>query len=125
MQCGTTSFLFKSNTMQSCLSNSTIPRAVQLKTIVLYCRRNSRFLVHTSPPRKFSECAARFLIRPARTHARARAHTHKHTHTHIHTHTHTHPHTLSLFDHFLTSLISSSLARRNSLYPYAQLTRWA
>ena len=50
--------------MQPCLSNSTIPRAVQLKTIVLYCRRNARFLVHTSPPRKFSECAARFLIRP-------------------------------------------------------------
>ena len=54
---------FKSNTMQPCLSNSTVPRVVQLKTIVLYCRRNARFLVHTSPPRKFSECAARFLIR--------------------------------------------------------------
>ena len=50
--------------MQPCLSNYTIPRTVQLKTIVLYCRRNARFLVHTSPPRKFSECAARFLIRP-------------------------------------------------------------
>ena len=57
-------FLFKSNTMQPCLSNYTIPRVVQLETIVLYCRRNSRFPVHTSPPRKFSECAARFLIRP-------------------------------------------------------------
>ena len=51
--------------MQPCLSNSTIPKVVQLKTIVLYCRRNARFLVHTSPPRKFSERAARFLIRPA------------------------------------------------------------
>ena len=50
--------------MQACLSNSTVPRAVQLQTIVLYCRRNARFLMHTSPPRKFSECAARFLIRP-------------------------------------------------------------
>ena len=50
--------------MQPCLSNSTIPRAVQRKTIVLYCRRNTRFLMHTGPPRKFSECAACFLIRP-------------------------------------------------------------
>ena len=50
--------------MQPCLSNYTIPRAVQLKTVVLHCRGNVRFLVHTSPPRKFSECAARFLIRP-------------------------------------------------------------
>ena len=57
-------FLFKSNTMQPCLFNYTIPRAVQLDTIVPYCRRNARFPVHTSPPRKFSECAARFLIRP-------------------------------------------------------------
>ena len=55
-------FLFKSNTMQLCLSNYTIPRVVQLQTIVLYCRRNARFPVHTSPPRKFSECAVRFLI---------------------------------------------------------------
>ena len=38
--------------MQPCLSNYTIPRAVQLKIIVLYCRRNAMFLVHTSPPRK-------------------------------------------------------------------------
>ena len=51
--------------MQPCLSDSTIPGTVQLQTIVLYCRRNARFLVHTSPPRKFSECAARFLIHPA------------------------------------------------------------
>ena len=50
--------------MQPCLSNYTIPRVVQLKTIVLYCRRNARFPVHTIPPRKFSECAARFFIRP-------------------------------------------------------------
>ena len=57
-------FLYKSHTMQPCLSNYTIARAVQLETIVLYCRRNAKFLVHTSPPRKFSECAARFLIRP-------------------------------------------------------------
>ena len=57
-------FLFKSNTMQRCLSNYTILRVVQLQTIVLYCRRNARFPVHTSPPRKFSECAARFLVRP-------------------------------------------------------------
>ena len=33
-----------------------------------------------------------------------------------------HTHTLPLFDHFLTNLISNSLARRNSSYPYAQLT---
>ena len=59
-------FLFKSNTMQLCLPNYTIPRVVQLKTIVLYCRRNARFPVHTSPPRKFSECAARCLIRPGK-----------------------------------------------------------
>ena len=45
-------FLFKLNTMQPCLSNYTIHRAVQLKTIVLYCRRNARFPVHTSPPKK-------------------------------------------------------------------------
>ena len=50
--------------MQPCLSNYTIPGVVQLKTIVLYCRRNARFPVHTIPPRKFSECAARFLTRP-------------------------------------------------------------
>ena len=50
--------------MQPCLSNYTIPRVVQLKTIVLYCRRNARFSVHTIPPKKFSECAARFLIHP-------------------------------------------------------------
>ena len=30
---------------------------------------------------------------------------------------------LPLFDHLLTNLISSSLARRNSHYPYSQLTR--
>ena len=68
VQCGMTSFnlSFFSNhiQLQPCLSNYTIPRVVQLKTIVLYCRRNARFLVHTSPPRKFSECAGRFLIRP-------------------------------------------------------------
>ena len=57
-------FLFKSNTKQPCLSNYTIPKVVQLKIIVVYCRRNARFLVHTSPLRKFLECAARFLIRP-------------------------------------------------------------
>ena len=50
--------------MQPCLSNYTIHRVVQLKPIVLYCIRNARFPVHTSRPRKFSECAARFLIRP-------------------------------------------------------------
>ena len=50
--------------MQPCLSDYTISRVVQLKAIVLYCRRNARFPVHTCPPRKFSECAARFLIRP-------------------------------------------------------------
>ena len=61
-------FLFKSNAlMQPYLSNYTIARVVQLKTIVLYCRRNARFPVHTSPPRKFSACAARFLIRPGPT----------------------------------------------------------
>ena len=49
--------------MQPCLSNYTIPRAVELKTIVLYCRRNARFPVHSSPPRKLQKCAARFLIR--------------------------------------------------------------
>ena len=49
--------------MQPCLSNYTIPRVVGLKTIVLYCRQNARFPVHTNPPRKFSECA-RFLFRP-------------------------------------------------------------
>ena len=58
-------FLFKSNTMQPCLSNYTIPRVVELKTIVPYCRRKARFPVHGSPPRKFQECAARFLICPA------------------------------------------------------------
>ena len=52
--------------MQPCLSDSTIPRAVQLKTIILYCRRHARFFLHSSPPRKFSECAARFLIHPGR-----------------------------------------------------------
>ena len=57
-------FLFKSNTMQPYLSNYTIPRAVQLKTVVLHCRRNARFLVHTRPPRKFSEFVACFLILP-------------------------------------------------------------
>ena len=51
--------------MQLCLSNYTIPRAVQLETIVLYCRQNARFPVHSSPPKKFQKCAARFLIRPA------------------------------------------------------------
>ena len=57
-------FLFKSNTMQPCLANYTIPRVFELKTIVLCCRRNARFPVHSSPPRKFQKCAARFLIRP-------------------------------------------------------------
>ena len=56
-------FLFKSNTMQPCLSNYKIPRVVQLQTIVLCCRLNARFPVHTSSPRKFSVPAARFLIR--------------------------------------------------------------
>ena len=32
-------------------------------------------------------------------------------------------HTLPLLDHFLTNLISSSFARRNSSYSYAKLTR--
>ena len=50
--------------MTAAIKYSTIPRAVQLKTIVLYCRQYARFLVHTSPSRKFSECASRFLIRP-------------------------------------------------------------
>ena len=50
--------------MQPCLSNYRIPRVVQFKTIVLYCRQNERFPLHTSPGRKFSECAARFLIHP-------------------------------------------------------------
>ena len=50
--------------MQPCLSNYTIPRAIQLKTIVLYCRRNAKILVHGSPHRKFQKCAARVLIRP-------------------------------------------------------------
>ena len=53
-------FLFKSNSTQPRLSNYTIPRVVQLETIVLYCRRNARYSVHTSPLRKFSECTARF-----------------------------------------------------------------
>ena len=47
--------------MQPCLSNYTIPRVVKLKTIVLYCRRNARFPLHTSPSRKSSECAAHIL----------------------------------------------------------------
>ena len=54
--------------MQPCRSNYTIPRVVQLKTIVLYCRRNVRVPMHSSPPRKFSECASRFLIHPDNTH---------------------------------------------------------
>ena len=57
-------FLFKSNTMQPCLSNYTTPRVVQLQTNILHCRRNARCAVHTSPPRNFLECAARFFIRP-------------------------------------------------------------
>ena len=61
-------FFFKSNTMQPCLSYYTIPRVVELETIVLYCRQNARFPVHTSPPRKFQKCAARFLIRPRQAH---------------------------------------------------------
>ena len=32
--------------------------SVELKTIVLYCKRNARFPVHGSPPRKFRKCAA-------------------------------------------------------------------
>ena len=44
--------------------NYTIPRVIKRKTIVFYCRRNARFPVHTSPPKKCSECAARFLIGP-------------------------------------------------------------
>ena len=42
--------------------NYTIPRVINLKTIVFYCRRNARFPVHTSPPRECSESAARFSI---------------------------------------------------------------
>ena len=72
VQCGMTSFSlnFFSNQIQcnhvllhNSLNNS---QSLQLQTIVLDCRRNARFPVHTSPPRKFSECAARFLIRPDR-----------------------------------------------------------
>ena len=54
--------------MQLCLSNYTIPRVVQLKKIVLCCRRNARFPMHSSPQRKFQKCTARVLIRPARSH---------------------------------------------------------
>ena len=60
------SFLFKSNIMQPCLSSHTLPRVIELKTIVLYCRRNARFPVHSSPPRKLQKCAAvQVLIRRA------------------------------------------------------------
>ena len=45
------------------------PESSNLKIIVLYCRRNARFPVRTSPIRKFSECAACFLIRPGVTKA--------------------------------------------------------
>ena len=48
--------------MQPCLSNYTIPRVVELKTFVLYCRRNGRFPVHSSLPRKFQNCVALILI---------------------------------------------------------------
>ena len=50
--------------MQPCLSNYTIPRVVQLKTIVPYCRRNAKIPVHSSPHRKFQKFATRVLIRP-------------------------------------------------------------
>ena len=43
--------------------NYIIPRVVQLKKVVLYCRRNARFPVHSSPHRKFQKCAACVLIR--------------------------------------------------------------
>ena len=50
--------------MQPCLSNYTILRAIQLKTIILYCRRNVKILVHSSPHRKFWKCEARVLTCP-------------------------------------------------------------
>ena len=50
--------------MQPCLSNYTIPRVVQLKTILPYCRRNAKIPVHSSPRRKLQKCAAHVLIRP-------------------------------------------------------------
>ena len=50
------------------LSNYTIPRAVTLETLILYCRQNARFPMHTIPPRKFSECPAHFLICPLGSH---------------------------------------------------------
>ena len=54
-------FLFKSNALQPCLSNYTIPRVIQLKKIVLYCRQNARFPLHSSPHRKFQKCTALIL----------------------------------------------------------------
>ena len=50
--------------MQPCLSNYTIPRVAQLKKIVLYCRQNARFPVHSSPRRKFQKCTALVLVGP-------------------------------------------------------------
>ena len=57
-------FLFKSNTMQPCLSNYTISRVVQLKSNRTLLQTKREISRASSPPRKFSECAARFLIRP-------------------------------------------------------------
>ena len=50
--------------MQPRLSDYTIPRVVELKTIVLLLQMKPRFPVHSSPPRKLKKCAARFLIGP-------------------------------------------------------------
>ena len=78
VQCGMTSFIlnFFSNQLQCSHVFLIIqfPESSNLiKTIVLYCRRNARFPVHSSPPRKFQECAARFLIRPDSNYNQMRA----------------------------------------------------
>ena len=44
-------------------SDYTIPRVIQLK-IILYCRRNARFHVPSSPYRNPQKCTARVLILP-------------------------------------------------------------
>ena len=51
--------------MQPCLSNYTIPSVVELKTIVLYCRRNARFPCIAVLPENSKSAAARFFICPA------------------------------------------------------------
>ena len=44
------------------------PESSNLKKIILYCRRNARFPVHSSPHKKFQKCATLLLIRPDYSH---------------------------------------------------------